>query len=73
MTIDVVEFPEYTDGIAMNCDIFRLASPVYLLDENSTTGAYDVDKDDKEYTMMDPNKVMWTSTTYSDEDSEGLE
>ena len=73
LTFDVVEFPEDTDGMAMACDVFKPATPVYLLDDKSTIEAYDVEQDDKEYTMMDPNKVMWTSTAYEDEASEGSE
>ena len=53
------------------------ANPVHLLETSpfsieskSSTEAYDIEQEDREYTMMDPKKVMWTSTTYEQEESD---
>ena len=68
MTQDVVDFVEDTDDLLLDQSSFDPSTPVYVFQNVVEKGGV-APVEEEEYQLMDPQEVMWTSTTY-EEDSE---
>ena len=81
LTPDIVDYPEDTDLIKTGESSFDPSNPTYLVEPSDSVmkplgnSLSDVVRpvpnfqEDIEYQLVEPSEVMWTRTTYADEDS----
>lgn len=83
LTLDVVDHLEDTKDMVLDTDVFQPANPTYLVfsgrdvTHDWSTSAPplasipELPDEDQEYQLVDPKKVLWTSTIYEDEQERG--